>query len=242
MERELNGRVAIVTGGAQGIGAAIARTLKREGASVIVADINEEGAKAFAAELGEDCRGIRTDVSDMEDLDRLVAFALENYGKIDILVNNAGISRQVDFLEIEKDEFEKFIQVNLEGMVFLTQRVMKHMIERSYGRIVNIASLAGERGGLFAGIHYSTSKAGVIVATKCMALKGGVHNITANAVAPGLIRTPMAERLGLKPDEVAMKRLGSAEEVAEVVAFLASDRASYVTGTTMDVNGGIFMR
>lgn len=242
MDQELKNRVAIVTGGAQGIGAAIAKTLYREGADVVIADMNGDAAVEMAKRLGGKCSGIKTDISSSFDLDKLVEYTCKTYGRIDVLINNAGISRQVDFLEVTEDEFNKFLRVNLNGMVFLTQRIMKLMIEQSYGRIVNIASLAGERGGLFAGIHYSASKAGVIVSTKCMAHKGGKYNITVNAVAPGLIDTALARKLNFNTDEIAMKRLGSAEEVAEVVAFLASDRASYITGCTIDVNGGIFMR
>jgi 3-oxoacyl-[acyl-carrier protein] reductase len=242
MDKELNGRVAIVTGGAQGIGAAIAKTLRREGASVVIADLNEAAAKEMSASLGEDCSAFKMDISSSKDQEALVQHTLDTYGKIDILINNAGISAQVDFFDLTEEEFDKFTSVNLKGMLFLTQKVMQAMVPKKYGRIVNIASLAGERGGLFAGIHYSTSKAGVIVATKCMAHKGGIHNITVNAVAPGLINTQLAEALKFDTDEIAMKRLGSTQEVAEAVAFLASDRASYITGSTVDVNGGIFMR
>lgn len=242
MNRELDQKIAIVTGAAQGIGAAIADVLVREGATVIVADLNGSAAAAKAAELGGDCTSFALNIANQAETDALVEFALQRYGKIDILVNNAGVSRQVDFLEITEEEFERVYAINLKAMVFLTQKVMAHMIDRNYGRIVNIASLAGERGGLFAGIHYSTSKAGVINATKCMALRGGMHNVTVNAIAPGLIKTPMGDSLNFSVEEIAMKRLGTAHEVAEAAAFLASDRASYITGCTLDVNGGIFMR
>lgn len=242
MKLELNNKIAIVTGAAQGIGAAIADVLVREGAKVIVADMNAEAAAAKAAELGNDCVSFPINIANKAEVEALVDFAMDRFGRIDILVNNAGVSRQVDFLEITEEEFERVYTINLKAMVFLTQKVMAHMIGQNYGRIVNIASLAGERGGLFAGIHYSTSKAGVINATKCMALRGGVHNVTVNAIAPGLIKTPMGDSLNFSVDEIAMKRLGTAHEVAETAAFLASDRASYITGCTVDVNGGIFMR
>ena len=242
MNRELDQKVAIVTGAAQGIGAAIADVMVREGATVIVADMNADAAAAKAAELGGECTSFAVNVAKMDQLQALVDFAIEKFGRIDILVNNAGVTRQIDFLEIGEDEFDRVVDINLKAMVFLTQKVMRHMVERNYGRIVNIASLAGERGGLFAGIHYSTSKAGVINATKCMAHRGGVHNVTVNAVAPGLIKTPMGDSLNFSTNEIAMKRLGTAHEVAEAVAFLASDRARYITGSTVDVNGGVFMR
>lgn len=242
MNRELDQKIAIVTGAAQGIGAAIADVMVREGATVIIADMNAEAAAAKAAELGGDCTSFAVNVAKMDQLQALVDFAIEKFGRIDILVNNAGVVKQIDFLEIGEAEFDRVVEINLKGMVFLTQKVMRHMVERNYGRIVNIASLAGERGGLFAGVHYSTSKAGVINATKCMAHRGGVHNVTVNAVAPGLIKTPMGDSLNFSTNEIAMKRLGTAHEVAEAVAFLASDRAQYITGSTVDVNGGVFMR
>lgn len=242
MNRELDQKIAIVTGAAQGIGAAIADVMVREGATVIIADMNAEAAAAKAAELGGDCTSFAVNIAKMDQLQALVDFAIEKFGRIDILVNNAGVVKQIDFLEIGEAEFDRVVEINLKGMVFLTQKVMRHMVERNYGRIVNIASLAGERGGLFAGVHYSTSKAGVINATKCMAHRGGVHNVTVNAVAPGLIKTPMGDSLNFSTNEIAMKRLGTAHEVAEAVAFLASDRARYITGSTVDVNGGVFMR
>jgi len=242
VNRELDQKIAIVTGAAQGIGAAIADVMVREGATVIIADMNAEAAAAKAAELGGDCTSFAVNVAKMDQLQALVDFAIEKFGRIDILVNNAGVVKQIDFLEIGEAEFDRVVEINLKGMVFLTQKVMRHMVERNYGRIVNIASLAGERGGLFAGVHYSTSKAGVINATKCMAHRGGVHNVTVNAVAPGLIKTPMGDSLNFSTNEIAMKRLGTAHEVAEAVAFLASDRARYITGSTVDVNGGVFMR
>ena len=242
MNRELDQKIAIVTGAAQGIGAAIADVMVREGATVIIADMNAEAAAAKAAELGGDCTSFAVNIAKMDQLQALVDFAIEKFGRIDILVNNAGVVKQIDFLEIGEAEFDRVVEINLKGMVFLTQKVMRHMVERNYGRIVNIASLAGERGGLFAGVHYSTSKAGVINATKCMAHRGGVHNVTVNAVAPGLIKTPMGDSLNFSTNEIAMKRLGTAHEVAEAVAFLASDRAQYITGSTVDVNGGVFMR
>ena len=242
MNRELDQKIAIVTGAAQGIGAAIADVMVREGATVIIADMNAEAAAAKAAELGGDCTSFAVNIAKMDQLQALVDFAIEKFGRIDILVNNAGVVKQIDFLEIGEAEFDRVVEINLKGMVFLTQKVMRHMVERNYGRIVNIASLAGERGGLFAGVHYSTSKAGVINATKCMAHRGGVHNVTVNAVAPGLIKTPMGDSLNFSTNEIAKKRLGTAHEVAEAVAFLASDRAQYITGSTVDVNGGVFMR
>jgi 3-oxoacyl-[acyl-carrier protein] reductase len=239
---ELKGRVAIVTGAGQGLGAAIARRLSSEGAAVVIADINQETAERLALELGGDSFAVQADISDLKDIEKIVEAALRRLLKIDILVNNAGIAQQVDITEITEAQFEKVMAVNLKGTVFLSKLVIQEMISNRFGRIVNISSLAGERGGQFAGIHYSASKAGVIVATKCLALKGGPFGVTANAVAPGLIATELAAKLQFNTDEIALKRLGTAEEVADVVEFLCSDRASYITGATIDVNGGILMR
>ena len=242
MDCELKGKVAVITGGAQGIGAAIVKVMHREGANVIIADLNEDTARTTAERMGDRCDYKKVNISCENSRNDLIDYVKAEYGTIDILVNNAGISKQVDFLEIDEKEFNVLLNINLNGMVFLSQAAMKHMIGKKYGKIVNIASLAGERGGKFAGIHYSASKAGVIAATKCMALKGGDYDINVNAVAPGLIKTPLGDKLNFSTDEIALKRLGLAEEVAEVVGFLASDRASYITGATIDVNGGILMR
>jgi 3-oxoacyl-[acyl-carrier protein] reductase len=238
--KELNGRIAIVTGGAQGIGLAVAGLMAERGATVVISDINAGGARAAAEDLG--CTALAGDISEMEYVERLVRFTVEKYKRIDILVNNAGIAGQVDILDISESAYDRLMSVNLKGPVFLSKLALGQMIKQRYGRIVNMASLAGERGGLFAGVHYSASKAGMIVLTKCLALKGGPYGVTANAVAPGLIETALAEKLQFNTDEIPLKRLGTPKEVAEVVAFLASDRAGYVSGCTVDVNGGQFMR
>lgn len=242
MEPELSGRVAIVTGGAQGIGRAICASALAHGASVVISDINGPLAEKAANELGERCRFFVGDVSDNRYLQELVEYTVVTFGKIDILVNNAGISSQVDITEIAEDEYWKVHSVNLKSAVFLSKLVMRQMISQRYGRIVNIGSMAGEKGGVFAGIHYSTSKAGMIVLAKSLAQKGGPFGITANAVAPGLIDTAMAEALHFSIGDIPLGRLGTAGEVAEVVTFLASDRASYVSGCTIDINGGLYIR
>jgi len=240
--KELQGKTAIVTGAAQGIGFAIAKLMAERGANVVISDINLAGAQKAADEIDGECSVCAGNVADRDYHQTLVDFTIEKYGRIDILINNAGVSEQVDLTEISEAQYDRVLSINLKGTTFLTQLVLRHMISNNYGRIVNIASLAGERGGLFAGVHYSESKAGVIVLTKCLAQKGGPYNITANAIAPGLIRTPLGDSLNFTLDEIPMKRFGLPSEVAEVAAFLASDRASYVSGCTVDVNGGQFMR
>jgi 3-oxoacyl-[acyl-carrier protein] reductase len=245
MVLDFKNKVAIVTGGAQGIGKSIAQKLAMFGAQVIIADVNLEKAESTSAAIrasGFLCDAVYTDLAVMRDLDRLVSYTTNKYQSIDILVNNAGIAKQVDILELSEEEYDKVLTVNLKSLIFLSKKVMAIMMKKRSGTIINIASLAGERGGLFAGIHYSASKAGVIVATKCLALKGGKYNIRVNAVAPGLIGTELADKLDFNADEIPLGRLGSPDEVADGVVFLASDMASYITGTTLDINGGIFMR
>jgi len=245
MALNFGNKVAIVTGGAQGIGKSIAQKLAKLGAQVVIADVNIEKAEKTAAEIraaGFLCDAVYANLAIMKDIDNLVSYTVQKYQSIDILVNNAGISKQVDIFDLSEEEYDKVMIVNLKSMIFLTKKVMAVMMKKHSGKIVNIASLAGERGGLFAGIHYSASKAGVIVATKCLALKGGKYNINVNSVAPGLIDTELAEKLKFSTNEIPLGRLGSPDEVADGVVFLASDMASYITGATLDINGGIFMR
>lgn len=242
---DFNNKVVIVTGGAQGIGKSVAQKLAKYGARVIIADINLTQAEKTAreiCELGFYCDAVYVNLIHMEDITKLVNYTVDKYKTIDILVNNAGISQQVDILDISEKDYDKVLNINLKSMVFLCKKVMPIMMQKKDGKIVNIASLAGERGGFFAGIHYSASKAGIIVATKCLALKGGRYNINVNAIAPGLIGTEMAQKLKFNINEIPLGRLGHADEVADGVAFLSSDMASYITGTTLDINGGILMR
>ena len=239
---ELKGRIAIVTGGAQGLGVASAERLAEEGASVVIADINEAGAKAAAMRLGNDSYGVRCDISRQADIVSLVDDVSKRFGRIDILINNAGIAENVDMLDMTEEQYDRMLSINLKGMVFLSRTVLRGMMERRYGRIVSMTSVAGERGSTFTGIHYASAKAGIIAATKCIAVKGGAYGVTANAVAPGYIDTELAKKLKFDLESIPMKRLGTAREVADAVEFLASDRASYITGITLDINGGVYIR
>jgi 3-oxoacyl-[acyl-carrier protein] reductase len=225
----LDGRVALVTGGARGIGEAIAWTLRERGATVVAGDL-----------AGGD---IELDVRSASSFEAAVA----QVGVIDILVNNAAVAIQRPFFEIEQSEWDEVLAVNLRGVFLGSQIVGRPMRDRGSGRIVNLSSLAGQAGSLVNGAHYSASKAGILALTKVLARELAPHGVTVNAVAPAAIDGPAMA--GLTPDQVdgirrsiPVGRLGTPEEVGELVAYLAADEAAFITGATFDVNGGLLMR
>jgi 2-hydroxycyclohexanecarboxyl-CoA dehydrogenase len=241
------GRVAVVTGGGSGIGAATARRLAAEGAAVWVADRNAEGAREVAAEVGG--TALEVDVAD----DAAVRAAFDTVGPVDILVNNAGIDRWGFFASTTPEYWHEVMAVNLMGVMSCTQAVLAGMHERGRGAIVSVASEAG-RAGSPGGVPYSASKAGVIGFTRALARESARYGVRVNAVAPGPIETPLlmgaGEQVGEERAErmraamtmgTAMRRLGTPDEVAAAIAFLASDDASYVTGQTLNVSGGLTM-
>jgi len=248
----LDGKVAIVTGAAQGNGFAIADRLARHGASVAVVDINAKGAEDAARSVGARARPVVADCADLAAIRRLVRDVKETLGRIDVLVNNAGILRIAAFPEIGEADFDATLDLNLKGAFFLAQEVQAALPRD--GRIVNIASVAGVDGRTMSP-PYAASKAGLITITKTLARVLAPRGITVNAVAPGLIDTPFnqildqkigVEKQGLKPGEmlarraaeIPLGRIGKPEEVAGVVAFLVSPDAAYITGETIIVAGG----
>jgi 3-oxoacyl-[acyl-carrier protein] reductase len=241
---DLDNRVAIVTGSARGIGAAIADILAAHGAAVVIADINFEGAQAKAKELserGHEALAACVDVADKASVDKMVASVLESYGRIDILVNNAGVNNSTPIPDMTVEMWDRILNINLRGAHLCSQAVIGEMIKRRYGKIVNIASLAGEVGGLKVSPDYSTAKAGIMCLAKSYARYGAPHGITVNAVAPGFIETEMT--VGMHdPSTVPLGRMGTPEDVAKAVYFLASPLSDYITGSTVDVNGGLLMR
>jgi 2-hydroxycyclohexanecarboxyl-CoA dehydrogenase len=241
----LEGRSALVTGGAKGIGAAIARRLAAEGAQVTIGDVDTDGAEQVAAEIDADA--VRLDVTDPAS----ARAAVESAGTLDVLVNNAGMDEFGFFTDTDPDLWERVLAVNLKGVFACTSAVLPGMQEAGYGRIVSIASEAGRVGSKGSAV-YSAAKGGVIAFTKTIARENARFGITANAIAPGPIDTPLLRRatefgeLGQRIIETMKgatqaRRLGEPEEVAAAVAFLASEEAAYVTGETLGVSGGLGM-
>ena len=220
-------KVAIVTGAGAGIGRAIAIGLAKEGNSIIVVDIAQKAANETAdmvRETGVEALSVIIDISKTEQIEEMVEKTVARFGRIDVLVNNAGIAANISIEELTQEQWDKVIDINLKGAFFCSQAAYKQMKIQQSGKIINISSIAGERGGLFAGAHYSTSKAGLIVLTKCFAISGGKYNITANAVAPGFVETEMSKHLKHKITDVPLGRKATVEEIADSVCFLASEK------------------
>ena len=246
--KALAGKVAIVTGGTRGIGLAIARSLAEDGASVVVSGRDAARLDAAVKELeslGASALGVAADAAKREDADRLVEGTRERFGRIDVLVNNAGVTRDQLLVRMKDDDWDQVMDTNLRGVFLMTRAVGKVMMRQKGGRIINIASTAGAMGNP-GQVNYSAAKAGVIGLTKASGRELAHWNILVNAVAPGLIETDMtaaipAEAREAMLQQVPLKRIGQGREVAEVVRFLAGDGASYITGQTIHVNGGLYV-
>jgi 3-oxoacyl-[acyl-carrier protein] reductase len=243
-----SGHVAFVTGASQGIGRACAMKLASMGAAVAVAARNHEKLDALVSEItaaGGKAAAFAVDVTDEEQIKSAIKAAIAQFGKIDILVNNAGITHDQLILRMKRTDWDSVLQTNLTSAYFCIQQVASSMLKQRWGRIINITSVFGQMGQ--AGqANYAASKAGLIGLTMAVARELGSRNITCNAVAPGFIETSMTEALGDEFKQNAVKqiplgRVGSVEDVASAVAFLASDEASYITGHVLNVNGGMLM-
>ena len=248
MGKRLEGRVALVTGGARGIGRAICEKLASEGAKIamvdIMLDVAEKTAEEFKAQ-GYEAMAIQANVAVPEDADKAVAAVVAQFGKLDILVNNAGITRDTLMLKMSEKDWDAVLAVNLKGTFNFTKAATKVMMRARYGKIVNIASVVGRMGNV-GQANYSASKAGVIALTKTTAREFGSRNITANAIAPGYIQTDMTEKLPQEARDaflvnIPLKRAGLPADVANAVCFFCSDESAYVTGQVMNVCGGFLM-
>lgn len=243
MDSPLN-EIALVTGAGRGIGSAVATALARTGRYVYINYRNNRDAAEKTLKTIEDNRGrgelLQFDVADQDASESAVKNILEEHGKIDVLVNNAGITDDMLMVWMKKENWQSVIDVNLTGFYNVTRLVVKNMIRKRTGRIVNITSTSGQT-GVAGQVNYSASKAGVIGATKALAKEVAPRNITVNAVAPGFIETEMVENLPMEEivKTIPMKRAGLSEEVAAAVLFFCSSEASYVTGQVLGVNGGI---
>jgi 3-oxoacyl-[acyl-carrier protein] reductase len=244
---DLSGRIALVTGASRGIGRAISKKLAAQGATVVAA-ARADNARATVDEIvgaGGRAEVASTDVSDARQIDALVGGVLERHGRVDVLVNNAGIARDQLMLRMKRDDWDAVIATNLTAAFAVTQAVLKPMIRQKSGRIVCISSVVGQ-GGNAGQANYAASKAGLIGFVKAVAQEVASRNITVNAVAPGLIETDMTRSITERAREdwaarIPLKRLGTPDDIAAAVCFLASDEASYITGQVLGVNGGMYM-
>jgi 3-oxoacyl-[acyl-carrier protein] reductase len=251
VSKRFEGKVAIVTGAAQGIGAAIASRLASEGAAVAVADLTaERGEETVEAIVKDGGRAVAygADVSKTEDVQALVAAVVAEFGKIDVLVNNAGITRDNLLFKMSDEDWDSVINVNLRSAFLMSREVQKHFVAQKYGKIVSLSSRSalGNRGQA----NYAASKAGVMGLTATLSIELGPFGVNVNAVAPGYIATAMtdatARRVGLDPEELKkaaaeqtpVRRVGEPEDIAATVAFLAADESSFISGQTIQVNGG----
>jgi len=238
------GKVAIVSGAASGIGKSCSLSFAEKGVKVVIVDLNKNGAKETCLEIqkkGGQSIFIKADVSKKEDVENIVTVTKNNFGEIDILVNCAGICQIRDIESITEQEWDKVMSVNLKGTFLMCQSILKEMKKCKKGKILNMGSMAGEVGGVMVGANYAASKAGIVCLTKSFAKYAAPYNINVNSISPGFINTEMTKDFGYNPDTVPLGRIGTPEEVSDVILFLCSDAARYITGANIDVNGGIYM-
>lgn len=237
-------KVALVTGGAKGIGSAVVKRLLKDGFKVAFTYNNSyEKAQSLVNESGDFCRAYKLDITDSNAVNTVVAQVEKDFGEIFVLVNNAGIAEQALFTDITDDMWHKMLDTNLSGAFYCSRAVLKYMINRKSGKIINISSIWGEIGGSCE-VHYSASKAGLMGMTKALSKEVGLSGITVNCVSPGVILTDMTshfdgETMNALKDEIPLNRIGTPEDVAGAVSFLASKDADFITGQALAVNGGM---
>jgi 3-oxoacyl-[acyl-carrier protein] reductase len=244
----LNGKIALVTGGAQGIGLAIARNLAEDGAHVVLADIQLEAAETSAESIksyGGAASAVRIDVTDSSEIQSVFDSISKDHKLVDILVNNAGITRDGLLVRMKEADWDSVLSTNLKGCFLCTQQAIKQMMKQRSGSIVNIASIVGVMGN-FGQANYSAAKAGLIGLTKTTAREAASRGVTVNAVAPGFIDTEMTQKLDEKVrnammEQIPLGKFGSPQDVADCVGFLVSDQAKYITGQVININGGMLM-
>jgi NAD(P)-dependent dehydrogenase (short-subunit alcohol dehydrogenase family) len=252
---QLKDKVCIVTGASKGLGRVIALAFAAEGADIVINGRNEKDLESLALEITNGSKNVfiaKCDVRDREEIDLNVHKIIEKFGKIDVLVNNAGGAMYTNrnFLEVTEEEWDKVVDTNLKGSFLWCKAVVPHMIQHGGGRIMNMSSLAGRSSGRLAGVQYSSAKAGLVGLTRHLARELGPYHIHVNAIAPGIIFSDRVRKLyesRSKEDQRKMVegtplgRMGEMEEVADLAVFLASDKAGYINGATIDINGGAFM-
>jgi acetoacetyl-CoA reductase len=245
--KKLDGKIAVVTGGSRGIGASIAKGLGREGATVVINyNHSEEQANAVVKEIetiGSPAIALQADISDAEPTKEFIENVIERFGRIDILVNNAGITRDRTFMKMSFDEWHKVIDTNLSSAFNTCKIALPSMLEKKYGRIINISSIIGQSGG-FGQTNYSSAKAGLIGFTKSLALETATGGVTVNAICPGFIATEMVVKIPEKVLEaiiarIPMRKMGDPEEIARGVIFICE--SEYMTGQCLNLNGGLYM-
>ena len=245
MDGRLAGKTALVTGGGRGIGEAISRRFAAEGARVAIADIDPDTAATTSAELPTEGMSLQMDVSDTRAVKEGVDRVVSQFGHLDILVNNAGYLHYTSVPDCSEEEWDKIVDINLKGTFFCAQAALAHMVPREQGVLMSMSSLAAKNGGLAAGAPYAAAKGGIFTLTITLARYAAPHGIRVNAIAPGVIDTPMTRGLSADHADLAktipLGEKGHPDDVAACALFLASDDARHITGEIIDVNGGLFM-
>ena len=247
---KFEGRAVLITGASRGIGKATARMFARQGAAVAINyHSNKAGAEEVAdqiCKLGRDCLLLPADVSQMNQVEHMVDQVIKKLGRLDILVNNAGITEPKDFRDTSEQEWDRMLAINLKSVFNCCKKALPHMEKEGWGRIINLSSIVGRTGAIGAGVHYCAAKAGIIGFSKALANQVAKDGITVNVVAPGMIDTRMiswrsSELMHEHVSKIPCGRVGRVEEIAAAICYLASEEAGFVTGHTLDINGGMYM-